>query len=230
MAKSDTNLLTQAEYARWRKGCGLSGGSREAVRRAVDEKRISVFGPDRLIDQVLADSQWERNTRARLSPQAAAATSGADLASGTGSAMETGTQASQPDLLAKPSLDPAPNLTARSGASAAAPSAPVNDNGYTDARARRERAEAEEAEMRTARIRGTIVLREDVDRAFFEIMREVRDRLTGCARRVASEVASISSAEACESVIDREHRITLELLTTTFREKLGATPIAGGTA
>ena len=98
------------------------------------------------------------------------------------------------------------------------------DNGYTDARARRERAEAEEAEMRTARIRGTMVLREDVDRAFFEIMREVRDRLTGCARRVASEVASISSAEGCESVIDREHRITLELLTTSFREKLGATP------
>lgn len=78
--------------------------------------------------------------------------------------------------------------------------------------------------MRTAKIRGTMVLREDVDRAMFEIMREVRDRLTSCARRIASEVASVSSAEACESIIDREHRITLELLVSSFREKVGATP------
>jgi len=59
----------------------------------------------------------------------------------------------------------------------------------------------------------------------FEIGRELRDRLTGCARRIASEVAGLSSAESCEAVIDREHRIVLELLVTSLREKLGA-PIA----
>lgn len=198
MAKSDPNLLTQAEYARSRKARGLPGGSREAVRKAVDEKRISVFGPDKLIDAELADRQWERNTRARQSPQAAA-------------------QAGAGDLLGQPGPVPA-------STPADPPSPPVQDSGYNAARTRREQAEAEEAEMRTARIKGTMVLREDVDRAMFEICRELRDRLTGCARRIASEVSTISTAEGCESVIDREHRIVLELLVTGFREKIGAGP------
>ncbi len=204
MPKSDPNLLTQAEYARSRKARGLPGGSREAVRKAVDEKRISVFGPDKLVDLQLADSQWERNTRARLSPQAAAGSS---------------------ELPLGPVVDQVPVGATQERAAAPAP-APVVDNGYTEARARRERAEAEEAEMRTAKIRGTMVLREDVDRAMFEILRETRDRLTGCARRIASEVATASSAEACEAVIDREHRIALELMVKSFREKVGAPPKA----
>lgn len=198
MAKSDPNLLTQAEYARSRKDRGLPGGSREAVRKAVEEKRISVFGPDKLVDRELADTQWERNTRARQSPQASVGLDISLVASGQGGGS--------------------------AGAADRPPAAVPADTGYTEARARRERAEAEEAEMRTAKIRGTMVLREDVDRAMFEIMREARDRLTSCARRIASEVASVSSAEACESIIDREHRITLELLVCSFREKVGATP------
>ncbi len=88
-------------------------------------------------------------------------------------------------------------------------------------RARREEADAQIAEMNAAKMRGAMLMREDVDRAMFEIGRELRDTLTACARRVASEVASISSAEACEAVIDREHRIVLELLVTSFREKAG---------
>ena len=47
----------------------------------------------------------------------------------------------------------------------------------------------------------------------------VRDRKLHTTQR-----ASVSSAEACESIIDREHRITLELLVSNFREKVGATP------
>jgi hypothetical protein len=42
-------------------------------------------------------------------------------------------------------------------------------------------------------------------------------------RRVAAEVSSLVTAEACEEVIEREHRIVLELLVTS-REKLGAGP------
>jgi hypothetical protein len=99
---------------------------------------------------------------------------------------------------------------------------PKGDASYNEARARRERAEAEEAEMRTARIRGTMVQREDIDRGCFEIARELRDRLAACARRIASEVAAIDSAEGCEAVIDREHRIVLELLVSGIREKLGS--------
>jgi hypothetical protein len=86
---------------------------------------------------------------------------------------------------------------------------------------RREEADAQIAEMNAGKMRGTMLMRQDVDRAMFEIGREVRDRLTSCARRIASEVASVSTAEACELIVDREHRIVLELLVTAFREKVG---------
>ncbi len=82
------------------------------------------------------------------------------------------------------------------------------------------------AEIEAAAARGAMVRREDVDRAMFEIGRELRDRLASCARRVAAEVSSLATAEACEEVIDREHRIVLELLVTSFREKVGAPPKA----
>jgi hypothetical protein len=91
-------------------------------------------------------------------------------------------------------------------------------------RMRREEADAQIAEMNAGKMRGSMLMRQDVDRAMFEIGREVRDRLTACARRIASEVASIDTAEACEAVVDREHRIVLELLVTAFREKIGAPP------
>jgi len=65
MPEVDSNLMTQADYARWRKSRGLPGGTREAVRRAIDTQRVSAFGPAKLIEPELADAQWERNTRAR---------------------------------------------------------------------------------------------------------------------------------------------------------------------
>lgn len=198
MAKSDPNLLTQAEYARSRAERGLPGGSREAVRKAVDANRISAFGPDKLLDQVLADQQWERNTRARPGATAAA-----------GSPNVWTPEQREPADPAPPAADP-PGARAQP------------EQGYMQFRARREEADAEIAEMNAAKMRGAMLMREDVDRAMFEIGRELRDALTSCARRIASEVASMSSAEACETVIDREHRIVLELLVTSFREKAGA--------
>lgn len=176
------------------------GCSAVAVHKAVKGGRISLINGK--IDPTVADIQWQQNTRARQSNQ---------------------TRAAEPDLLASADVAPAP---AAGPAQAPAPQQAPADNGYNEARTRRERAEAEEAEMRTAKIRGTMVLREDVDRAMFEILREVRDRLTACARRVASEVATIATAEGCETVLDREHRIVLELLVTSFREKVGAPPKA----
>lgn len=197
MAKSDPNLLTQAEYARSRAARGLSGGTKEAVRKAVNEQRISAFGPDKLISAELADMQWEKNTRSRVSTRSAAGLA----------------DAAQLDLPEAARAAPAP--------------APV-DNGYSEARTRRERAEAEEAELRLQKLRGEVVMREDVDRAVFEVMRALRDQLTSAGRRIASEVASMTSAEACEQVIEREHRIALELVVKGCREKIGAGP--GGKA
>lgn len=207
MPKSDPNLLTQAEYARSRKERGLPGGSREAVRKAVEEKRISVFGPDKLIHQQLADTQWEQNTRARVMPTQA----------GPGVPGQRELDAGSADARTGP---------AGPGSAGEGGERPAADPGYMQFRARREEADAQIAEMNAAKMRGAMLMREDVDRAMFEIGRELRDRLTACARRVAAEVASINTAEGCEAVIDREHRIVLELLVTHFREKIGA-PMKG---
>lgn len=180
----------------------MRGVAKSAVHKAVTERRISLI--DGKIDPAVADIQWERNTRARADSGRSAI-------------------ADQPPLgLAAEAAHAPPSAPAP-------PFAPMVGADYSEARARRERAEAEEAEMRTAKIRGTMVLRDDVDRALFEIGRELRDRLTGCGRRIASEVANLATAEACESVIDREHRIVLELLSTGLREKMGA-PVKAATA
>lgn len=172
------------------------GCDEKAVRKAVTEGRISLI--DGKIDPAVADIQWAQNTRARASQAA-----GADAAA-------TGAQGS---------IDSLADLAPR-GPETVASSRTV-DPGYAAFRSRREEADAQIAEMNAAKMRGTMLMRADVDRAMFEIGREVRDRLTSCARRVASELASASSAEACETILDREHRIVLEMLVTAFREKIG---------
>lgn len=173
------------------------GCDEKAVRKAIAEGRISAIGGK--IDPAVADIQWERNTRARVKT----------------------TQPGQQDLVGAGAEVPA-----AAGPAADTPERTAADPGYMQFRARREEADAQIAEMNAAKMRGAMLMRDDVDRAMFEIGRELRDRLTACARRVAAEVASIQTAEGCEAVIDREHRIVLELLVTHFREKIGA-PVKG---
>lgn len=204
MAKSDPNLLTQAEYARSRKARGLSGGSREAVRKAVDEKRISVFGPDKLVDQQLADSQWERNTRARFSPQAAV---GSDA--GQGAAVPAGA-----DLFVSAPVETSPSV-------APVTKSPPPDTGYASARARREDAEAEKAEIETAKLRGSLVIRDDIERGGFDIGREIRDAMESAVNSLAAELATLNSADACTQVIRRHNRAVQEILVAACRERIG---------
>lgn len=187
-------LITKTAYARHR-GC-----DEKAVRKAVNEGRISLI--DGKIDPAVADIQWARNTRARASQSI------------PGSAAADG----QLDIDQHGADHSSTNPVDTSARSSAAPA----DPGYMQFRSRREEAEAQIAEMNAAKMRGTMLMRQDVDRALFEIGREIRDRLTACARRIASEVASIQTAEGCELVVDREHRIVLELLVTACREKIGA--------
>lgn len=188
------NLITKSAYAR------LRGCDEKAVRKAVNEGRISLI--DGKIDPAVADIQWARNTRARASQSSAGSASGSQ----------------QLDIEVPMEMGSAAAPGARQSEKAAA------DPGYMQFRSRREEADAQIAEMNAAKMRGTMVIRQDVDRAMFEIGREVRDRLAACSKRIASEVASVSTAEACEAIVDREHRIVMELLVTGFREKIGAPP------
>lgn len=186
-------LLTKSAYARHR-GC-----DEKAVRKAILEGRISSI--DGKIDPEVADIQWARNTRARVP---------------AGGAGGGGSGAGGSDLLNHAPEPSAPAGTPQAGVP------PAADSGYVSLRARREAADAERAEIETAKLKGAMVMREDVDRGLFAIGREVRDHLSGCARRIASEVAGINTTEGCEAVIDREHRIVMELLVKLIREKVGA--------
>lgn len=101
---------------------------------------------------------------------------------------------------------------------------PANHAGaseYARQRARRESSEADIAEMKAAEMSGKYLIKADVDAATFEVARALRDGLTNCARRIAADVAGLSSAEDCEVVIDREHRSLLESLARTLESKLG---------
>jgi hypothetical protein len=92
---------------------------------------------------------------------------------------------------------------------------------YETSRARREAAEAEQAEIKLAEMAGKFLLKSDVENCVFEISRGLRDGLINCSKRIAAEVAACTSAEECEVVIDREHTALLESLAQAFDAQLG---------
>jgi hypothetical protein len=188
-------LLSQAEYAEHR-GC-----SAVAVHKAVKAGRISLIG--KLIDPAVADIQWEQNTRARTrnvgTAPAPGQAPGADLVT---QAAAAGSPAAPPTV----------------------PDSPIVDTGYTQARARRENAEAEQAEIDLRKRKGELVERIDVDRAGYEIARDIRDAMESSVNAAAAEMASMTSAEACAEALRRHNRAICDLLVRGFREKLGASP------
>jgi hypothetical protein len=192
--------MSQAEYAKHR-GC-----SAVAVHKAVKAGRISIDS-DGKIDPVVADIQWEQNTRARTR--------------NVGSAPAP---AAAPDLVSQAAaaagspVDPPP-----------APGAPAVDTGYTQARARRENAEAEQAEIDLRKRKGELVERADVDRAGYEIARDIRDAMESSVNSAAAEMATLTSAESCAEALRRHNRAICDLLVKGFREKMGASP-AGAAA
>jgi hypothetical protein len=93
--------------------------------------------------------------------------------------------------------------------------------GYETSRARREAAEAQQAEIKLAEMAGKFLLKSDVEDCIFEISRGLRDGLINCSKRIAAEVAACTSAEACEIVIDREHTALLESMAQAFESQLG---------
>jgi hypothetical protein len=92
--------------------------------------------------------------------------------------------------------------------------------GYDSSRARREAAEAEIAELKLAEQAGKFLLKSDVEATAFEIARALRDGLNNSARRIAAEVASLTTTEACEEIIDREITALLGSMSQSLRADL----------
>lgn len=91
---------------------------------------------------------------------------------------------------------------------------------YHIAKTLREAAEAQIARLKLAEMQGKFLVKDDFERHLFNAGRMMRDTLTNCARRIGAEVAGLTTAEACEAVIDREHRATLANFAQLLRQTL----------
>ena len=91
---------------------------------------------------------------------------------------------------------------------------------FDSARTREKIAAANLAEMEEAALRGTYLVKDDFERHLFNAGRMLRDTLTNCARRIGAEVSSLTTADACEAVIDREHRAALASFAQQLRHTL----------
>lgn len=176
------------------------GCSAVAVHKAVKAGRISLIGDK--IDPTVADIQWSANTRARHA-NAKTLPAAADLVDQAGAAPV--------------SADPEPP---------AAP-APAAVTGYTEARARRELAEAEQSEIELRKAKGELVAWADVQRGGYEVARELRDTMESAVNALAAEVAALGSADACAEVIRRHNRAVCDVLVKGWREKVGPLPVGG---
>ena len=94
------------------------------------------------------------------------------------------------------------------------------DEAHAEARTRREIAEANMAEIREAELSGKFIEKTAVDRAVFESARGLRDGMTNCSRRLAAEVATLSTPAECELVIAKELRHLLDAFSRQLAQKI----------
>lgn len=195
-----TELVSQAEYARRRAVDPTS------VRDAVKAGRVQLI--DGKLHPDIADVQWQRNTRARATTRATPRQ--AELAEGeaTHAANDTPAAAAGP--------------SAAAGKPAKAPGLGTD---YQDARTRREMAEAEQAELKTAQMAGKLIDKERTLAGVESVFRELRDAMMVAPRTVAPTVVGLKDAREIEMKFAAELRRTFD----SFEARVMASA-GGGTA
>ena len=169
--------MTVSEYARHR-GC-----DEKAVRKAIDEGRITAIGEGRgrRIDPDVADIQWARNTRARGD-------------SGRGQPAPT---------VAPP---PAPGASAPAAAPPPAPAAPD----YSTDRARRERIEADRAQLALEKDQKTVIDRQRGELGAMTAFRELRDACQASHKNTAPRVVGQTDVRSVLQILDEGYRLAFE--------------------
>lgn len=108
----------------------------------------------------------------------------------------------------RPSQPKAPaGDAAKAGDRAQSPSG--EGSGYWQSKTRRETAEASIAELELAKLAGTLVLRDEVDRMLFGAARVMRDQMLAIAPRLAATLAPINDPAVIELRIGDEIRVAL---------------------
>jgi hypothetical protein len=100
------------------------------------------------------------------------------------------------------------------------PTGNESDESFDSARTREKIAAANLAEMEEAALNGKYLVKADYERYTYNAGRMLRDQLTNCSRRIGAEVAGLTSADDCEAVIYREHRLFLSDFARQLRETL----------
>ncbi len=91
------------------------------------------------------------------------------------------------------------------------PKAPLagDRDSYFATKERRERAEADLAELELRERRGELVKKADVEREIFGVQRALRDRLSGIPDRIAPMLAAESDVTRCHAIVAAELRAAL---------------------
>lgn len=91
---------------------------------------------------------------------------------------------------------------------------------YWDAKIRRERAEAELAELKASETRGDLVRRVVVEREFVSKLVALRESLEVLAERLSAQVAAESDAAVCRRMLRDEHRKALAGFVESIEEAI----------
>ena len=89
---------------------------------------------------------------------------------------------------------------------------------YFATKERRERAEADLAELELKERRAELVKKTDVERETFAVQRALRDRLTGIPDRIAPVLAAETDVAKCHEIVASEIRAALREVVQALAE------------
>ena len=168
------------------------GVSHTAVAKAIKAGRISTE-PDGTIDPLKADAQWARNTLPSQNLNVSAAKPAAKVATQVATPVSTAPVANR---------ELQPPVETR----AAAPD-------YQTSRAIREAYAARLAKLEFEERTGKLISKDEVDVKYFQLARQLRDRMQQIPRKVAPEIVALV-------VADPDVRGVTDILEVAIREAL----------
>lgn len=190
-------LITPTAYARHR-GC-----DEKAVRKAIAAARISTING--MVDPAVADIQWAQNTRARAD-------------SGPGRRVPAAVAQPGPSQTPSPAATSPAAAATSPGAAGATPTVireiPPDEGEYSLNRARRERYEADLAELKLREQQGDLVRVVEVRAEIAKRVGQVRVNLLQIPARLAPLLTTETDQAKVHALLDAEIRAVLSSVAT----------------